>query len=217
MMGWKQTDFRDISQVRVFLLQSLRVNQRQIAAPAPPQQVRSQERLFCVPGEHAKQWDEMLRKGVGVSATDRFRLPPAFEWLSENKWCTEQPPIDQSMMPRPHQEVASKAMKGRHRQGPDRWGSNKCAWNKDHLIECSLPCEENTQLTRQQHSQFLLKYHPRRQWGVHAVRSYKAGEHVEEYVGDVIAAEEGVRRQSAKGPNDPSYLHRLTDDLYIDA
>jgi hypothetical protein len=26
-----------------------------------------------------------------------------------------------------------------------------------------------------------------------------------------------MRRQSAKGPNDPSYLHRLTDDLYIDA
>jgi len=122
------------------------------------------------------------------------------------------PDPHEDRIPLRHGEGAQADNGKRSRRSVDRYGfpRDQCTANRDRRVECALPCNDNTPITRGIHSNYLLKHHGPRGWGLHSLRSYGAGDHVGEYVGEIISLREGRARQRRQSAREPTYLHTLS-------
>ena len=172
---------------------------------------------------HASTWAALRGHGLYVRKEDRHHLPPQFHALAQNQWRTVKPAVNKEKLPRSHDMHSTRGPDQRQVINPSRLGYGTyaeavCAHNRSHNVECSLPCRDNANLQSRHPFWFLLAYDPHKQWCIHATRNYCSGEHVGEYVGEVLQWAEGTRRREAKQANDPSYLLELVPrKLFIDS
>ena len=164
-------------------------------------------------------WATFRRFGIGVDKVDGWRQPPDVALAHSNQWRTALPPVNTDKLPHPHAPAKQVSTRGRTRSVPDRLGMGTvCAQNKARNVECTLPCEENAPVTQAAPSAFMLKFHEQRGWGLHATRTYEAGDYIEEYVGEVLSWREGNRRARLKTVLSPSYLHAMQEGVhFVDA
>ena len=161
-------------------------------------------------------WDTLGATGIRVDPADSDRSPPQFSVLSHNLWRTPRPAPNRGKQPTPH-ALPAVTKGGRQRQAPERLGAGSvCQHNCERFMECDQTCETNAPTSRRTTTLFTLRYHDGKQWALHAVRTYRVGEWVGEYRGEVLNAAEGQRRRLSKGSTSPSYLLQM-GPRFIDA
>ena len=173
-------------------------------------------------------WEQIQECGVHVTPEDQVRPIPALVWVGKNVWRTQKPPVDEEKLPRPHDPTLERDESKRIRKDIDRLGRSKvnhmCDENRAAMTECMAPCDENTPLTQGLPTTFVLKYFAGRQWGLLATKIYAKGDHIAEYVGEVVDWEGGAKRNN-RPARAPSYMHTLREGegyseeetLFVDA
>ena len=167
-------------------------------------------------------WEQFAGKEIRVDPNDWHRTPPSCSLISHNLWRTPRPQPNQArMQPTKHPAMTTRGGDAMCpsvvRRVPDRLGAGSiCQVNCEQFMECEPSCVVNTGVTNRLTTSFMLKYHDGRQWGLHTVTAYNAGDWVGEYVGEMLSRDEGERRKRSKIATSPSYLLQV-GPRYLDA